>query len=123
MTNCTVYQGHGRFEYSKEVSVGSERLTADRIFINVGGRAGVPQMAGIEGVPYLNNSSIMNLIIIGGGYIDLEFAQMYRRFGSEVTIIETASHLARHEDEDASTAIRGTLEHESIKHTAASKYG
>ena len=121
MTNCTVYQGHARFESSKEVSVGSERLTADRIFINVGGRAVVPQMPGIEGVPYLNNSSIMDvdflprhLIIIGGGYIGLEFAQMYRRFGSEVTIIERAPHLARHEDEDVSTAIREILEHEGI---------
>ncbi len=128
MTNCTVYQGHGRFESSKEVSVGSERLTADRIFINVGGRAVVPQMTGIEGtpgiegVPYLNNSSIMDvdflprhLIIIGGGYVGLEFAQMYRRFGSEVTIIEMGSHLAQHEDEDVSTAIREILEHEGIK--------
>src|SRR3984957_3300388 len=97
MTNCTVYQGHGRFESPREVSVGSERLTADRIFINVGGRAIVPQLPGIEGVPgveavpYLTNSSIMDvdflprhLIIIGGGYIGLEFGQMYRRFGSEV---------------------------------------
>ena len=74
----------------------------------------VPQMPGIEEVPYLNNSSIMDvdflprhLVIIGGGYIGLEFAQMYRRFGSEVTIIEMAPHLAQHEDEDVSTAIRG----------------
>src|SRR5271154_6933420 len=122
MTNCTVYEGHARFESSKEVSVGSERLTADRIFINVGGRAVVPQMPGIEEVPYLNNSSIMDvdflprhLIIIGGGYIGLEFAQMYRRFGSEVTIIETASRLAQHEDEDVSTAIREILEHEGVQ--------
>jgi pyruvate/2-oxoglutarate dehydrogenase complex dihydrolipoamide dehydrogenase (E3) component len=86
---------------------------ADRIFINVGGRAVLPQMPGIEGVPYLTNSSIMDvdflprhLIIIGGGYIGLEFAQMYRRFGSEVTIIETAPHLTRHEDEDVSAATR-----------------
>src|SRR5580658_6212452 len=121
MANCSVYQGHARFESAKEVSVGSERLTADRIFINVGGRARLPQMPGIEGVPYLNNSSIMDvdflprhLIIIGGGYIGLEFAQMYRRFGSEVTIVEMSPHLARHEDEDVSTAIRGILEGEGI---------
>ena len=121
MTNCTVYQGHARLESAKEVSVGSERLTAGRIFINVGGRAVLPDMPGLEGVPHLNNSSIMgvdflprHLIIIGGGYIGLEFAQMYRRFGSEVTIIETASYLARHEDEDVSTAIRQILEHEGI---------
>ena len=122
MTNCTVYQGHARFESPNEVSVGAERLTADRIFINVGGRAVVPQMPGIEEVPYLNNSSIMDvdflprhLIIVGGGYIGLEFAQMYRRFGSEVTIIEMAPHLARHEDEDVSTAIREILEREGIQ--------
>jgi pyruvate/2-oxoglutarate dehydrogenase complex dihydrolipoamide dehydrogenase (E3) component len=127
MANCTVYQGHARFESSKEVSVGSERLTADRIFINVGGRAVVPQMPGIEGapgveaVPYLTNSSIMDvdflprhLIIIGGGYIGLEFGQMYRRFGSEVTIVEMGSRLAQHEDEDVSTGIRGILEREGI---------
>jgi len=121
MKNCTVYQGHARFESSKEVSVGSERLTADRIFINVGGRAVVPQMHGIESVPYLNNSSIMDvdflprhLVIVRGGYIGPEFAQMYRRFGSEVTIIDTGSHLARHEDEDVSTAIQEILEHEGI---------
>ncbi len=121
MTNCTVYQGHARFVSSKEVSVGSERLTADRIFINVGGRAVAPQMPGLEGVPYFNNSSIMDvdflprhLVIIGGGYVGLEFAQMYRRFGSEVTIVETGPHLARHEDEDVSDAIREILEHEGI---------
>jgi pyruvate/2-oxoglutarate dehydrogenase complex dihydrolipoamide dehydrogenase (E3) component len=122
MTNCTVYQGHARFESPKEVSVGSDRLTAERIFINVGGRAVVPRMRGIEEIPYLTNSSIMDvdflprhLIVIGGGYIGLEFAQMYRRFGSEVTIIETASRLAQHEDEDVSTAIREILEREGIK--------
>jgi pyruvate/2-oxoglutarate dehydrogenase complex dihydrolipoamide dehydrogenase (E3) component len=121
MTNCTVYQGHARFESSKTLSVGSEMLTANRIFINVGGRAVVPQMPGIEEVPYLNNSSIMDidflprhLVIIGGGYIGLEFAQMYRRFGSEVTVIEMGSHLAGHEDEDVSTAIQDILEHEGI---------
>jgi pyruvate/2-oxoglutarate dehydrogenase complex dihydrolipoamide dehydrogenase (E3) component len=122
MTNCTVYQGHGRFESSKEVSVGAERLTTDRIFINVGGRAVVPRMPGIEGVPYLTNSSMMeidflprHLIITGGGYIALEFAQMYRRFGSDVTVIGRAPRLARQEDEDVSTAIREILEHEGVE--------
>ena len=121
MANCTVYQGHARFESAKEVSVGAERLTAERIFINVGGRAVVPQMPGVDEVPYLNNSSIMDidflprhLVIVGGGYIGLEFAQMYRRFGSEVTIIEMAPRLAQHEDEDVSAAIRGILEREGI---------
>jgi pyruvate/2-oxoglutarate dehydrogenase complex dihydrolipoamide dehydrogenase (E3) component len=121
MPNCTVYQGHARFESSKEVSVGSDCLTADRIFINVGGRAIVPQMLGIEAVPHLTNSSIMDidflprhLIIVGGGYVGLEFAQMYRRFGSEVTIIGRAPQLARQEDVDVSAAISEILEHEGV---------
>jgi pyruvate/2-oxoglutarate dehydrogenase complex dihydrolipoamide dehydrogenase (E3) component len=121
MANCTVYQGHARLESPKVVSVGAERLTADRIYINVGGRAVVPPMPGLEEVPYLTNSSMMDvdflprhLIIIGGGYIGLEFAQMYRRFGSEVTIIETAPYLARHEDEDISIAIRDIVEREGV---------
>jgi pyruvate/2-oxoglutarate dehydrogenase complex dihydrolipoamide dehydrogenase (E3) component len=121
MANCTVYQEHARFESSKEVSVGTERLTADRIFINVGGRAVIPRIPGIEGVPYLTNSSIMDvdfiprhLIIVGAGPIGLEFAQMYRRFGSEVTIIGRGPRLAPREDEDISTAIREILEHEGI---------
>jgi pyruvate/2-oxoglutarate dehydrogenase complex dihydrolipoamide dehydrogenase (E3) component len=121
MTNCTVYQGHARFVSPTEVSVGAERLTADRIFINVGGRAVVPQMPGIKEVPFLTNSSIMDvdflprhLIIVGGGYIGLEFAQIYRRFGSKVTIIEMVSRLAQHEDEDITAAIQEILEHEGI---------
>jgi pyruvate/2-oxoglutarate dehydrogenase complex dihydrolipoamide dehydrogenase (E3) component len=121
MANCTVYLGHARFESPTEVSVGSERLAADRIFINVGCRAVVPKMPGIEAASYFTNSSIMDvdflprhLVIIGGGYIGLEFAQMYRRFGSGVTIVETGSHLAGHEDEDVSNAIREILEREGI---------
>ena len=97
MENCTVYEGHARFESPREVSVGSERLTAERIFINVGGRAATPPMPGLEQIEYLTNSSMMDidflpghLIIVGGSYIGLEFGQMFRRFGSEVTIIEMA---------------------------------
>src|SRR4051794_2481767 len=121
MTNCTVHQGHARFESATEVSVGAERLTASRIFINTGGRAVLPQIRGIEEVPHLNNSSMMDvdfvprhLIIVGGGYVGLEFAQMYRRFGSEVTMIEAGAQVAGREDEDISKAIRGILEKEGI---------
>jgi pyruvate/2-oxoglutarate dehydrogenase complex dihydrolipoamide dehydrogenase (E3) component len=121
MANCTVYTGHARFESPTEVSVGAQRLTANRIFIDVGGRARVPEMPGVGEVPYLNNSSIMDidflpphLIIVGGGYIGLEFAQMYRRFGSEVTIIEAGPQLAGHEDGDVSSAILEILEREGI---------
>ena len=121
LKNCTVYQGHASFESSREVSVGSERLQAERIFINVGGRARVPEMPGLDQVRYLTNSSMMDidflprhLIIVGGGYVSLEFAQMYRRFGSEITIIEKGSHLIQREDEDISMAIEEILEREGI---------
>jgi pyruvate/2-oxoglutarate dehydrogenase complex dihydrolipoamide dehydrogenase (E3) component len=121
MANCTVYRGQARFESAKEVSVGAEMLTSDRIFVNVGARAAIPQMPGVEEVPYLTNSSMMNvdflprhLIIVGGGYVGLEFGQMYRRFGSEVTIIDRAPRLAQHEDADVSTAIKEILENEGI---------
>ena len=121
MERCTVYQGHARFESPREVSVGSERLTAERIFINVGGRAAIPQMAGLDQVEYLTNSSMMNvdflprhLIVVGGSYIGLEFGQMFRRFGSEVTIIEMGGRLIQREDEDVSAAIKEILEREGI---------
>jgi pyruvate/2-oxoglutarate dehydrogenase complex dihydrolipoamide dehydrogenase (E3) component len=121
LENCSVYQGHARFESPREVSVGSERLTAERIFINVGARAVVPSMRGLDQVPYLTNSSLLDvdflpghLIIVGGSYVGLEFAQMFRRFGSEVTIIEMGSRLAHREDEDVSAAIQEILEREGI---------
>jgi pyruvate/2-oxoglutarate dehydrogenase complex dihydrolipoamide dehydrogenase (E3) component len=121
LERCTVYQGHARFESAGVVSVSSERLTADRIFINVGGRANVPAMPGVDAVPYLTNSSMMDvdflprhLVIVGGSYIGLEFAQMYRRFGSEVTVIEMAPRLIAREDEDVSAAIAGILTQEDI---------
>ncbi len=90
MANCTVYRGHARFEAPKVVRVDGEQLTAPRIFINVGGRAFVPDMPGVHDVAYLTNTSIIplnelprHLIVVGGSYIGLEFAQMYRRFGSK----------------------------------------
>jgi pyruvate/2-oxoglutarate dehydrogenase complex dihydrolipoamide dehydrogenase (E3) component len=122
LENCTVYQGHARFESPREVSVGAERLTAEKIFINVGGRAVVPGMPGLEQVPYLTNSSMMDidflpkhLIVVGGSYVGLEFGQMFRRFGSEVTILEMQSRLVHREDEDVSVAIREILEREGVQ--------
>jgi len=119
--NLTVYEGQARFESPQEVTVGQERLSAPQIFINVGGRALVPAMPGIEQVPFLNNSTMMSvdflprhLVIVGGSYIGLEFGQMFRRFGSEVTIIEMASRLISREDEDVSTAAREILEAEGV---------
>lgn len=117
--NLTVFEEHARFNKPKVLSVGDQKVTADKIFINVGGRAFIP--SGFEEVDYLTNSSIMeldtvpeHLIIVGGGYIGLEFGQMYRRFGSEVTIIERGEQLLPKEDEDVSEAIQKILEDEEI---------
>ena len=121
MQNCTVYEGHARFESKKEVRVGSELLSADRIFINVGGRAVVPSLPGVNEIPYLTNSSMMDvnflprhLVIVGGSYVGLEFGQMFRRFGSEVTILEMGPHLIGREDEDISKAVEEIMGQEGI---------
>ena len=121
MQNCTVYDAQARFVSPHEVSVGSETLTAERIFINVGGRAIIPGIPGLSDVEYLTNSSMMqvdflprHLIILGGSYIGLEFGQMFRRFGSEVTIIENGPRLISREDEDVSAGVREILEAEGV---------
>ena len=121
LKGCTVYEGHARFIADKKVAVNGFELDADRIFINVGGRASIPPIAGLDQVPYFTNSSIMDvdflpshLIILGGSYIGLEFAQVYRRFGSEVTVIELAPRLIAREDEDVSRAVAQFLKEEGI---------
>jgi pyruvate/2-oxoglutarate dehydrogenase complex dihydrolipoamide dehydrogenase (E3) component len=121
LEGCTVYEGHARFVTEKKVAVNGFELGADRIFINVGGRASIPPIPGLDQVPYFTNSSMMevdflpsHLIILGGSYIGLEFAQMYRRFGSEVTVIELAPRLIPREDEDVSHAVAGFLKEEGI---------
>jgi len=121
MGNCTVYRGHARFLSHREVQVNSETLAAESIFINVGGRASIPGIAGLEQIEYLTNSSMMevdflprHLVILGGSYIGLEFGQMFRRFGSEVTIVEMGPRLIAREDEDVSAAIREILEREGV---------
>jgi pyruvate/2-oxoglutarate dehydrogenase complex dihydrolipoamide dehydrogenase (E3) component len=121
MQGCTVFHGQARFESAKTLRVGGELLTAERIFINVGGRATIPQMPGAADVPLLTNSTILeldtlprHLVVIGGSYIGLEFAQMYRRFGAEVTVVEKGPRLIAREDPDVSDAIRGILENEGI---------
>jgi pyruvate/2-oxoglutarate dehydrogenase complex dihydrolipoamide dehydrogenase (E3) component len=120
--NLTVYKGHARFADAHRIRVGDELLEADKIFINVGGRASVPPLGGIDEVSYLNNSTMMDvdflpehLIVIGGSYVGLEFAQMYRRFGSEVTVVERGPRLIHREDEDVSENIKTILEGEGIK--------
>lgn len=122
MNNCTVIQGHARFRSSNTIAVNDEVLQADKIYINVGGRASVPEMPGIHDVPFLNNSSMMevdfvpeHLVIVGGSYIGLEFGQMYRRFGSEVTVVEMGPRLIGREDEDVSQAVREIMEAEGIQ--------
>jgi pyruvate/2-oxoglutarate dehydrogenase complex dihydrolipoamide dehydrogenase (E3) component len=119
--NVTVIEGHARFVAAHEISVNNRRLTAKRIFINAGGRAAVPDIPGIGDVPYLDNTSMMeidelpeHLMIIGGSYIGLEFAQMYRRFGSRVTVCEMGPRLIGREDEDVSDGVREILEHEGV---------
>jgi pyruvate/2-oxoglutarate dehydrogenase complex dihydrolipoamide dehydrogenase (E3) component len=121
LEGCTVYEGHGRFVGTKKVAVDGVVLNADHIFINVGGRAVVPPILGLDQVPYLTNSSMMDvdflpahLIVLGGSYIGLEFAQVYRRFGSEVTVIELAPRLIAREDEDVSSAVAEFLKEEGI---------
>jgi pyruvate/2-oxoglutarate dehydrogenase complex dihydrolipoamide dehydrogenase (E3) component len=121
MDGCTVFQGQAKFEGPNVVRVDQQQLTASRIFINVGGRALVPDMPGVNEVPYLTNSSILaledvprHLIVVGGSYVGLEFAQMYRRFGAEVTVIEKAPYLIAREDDDVSSEVRNILEREGI---------
>jgi len=122
LENCTVIQGHARFQSSRTIVVNGEVLEADKMFINVGGRASVPAMPGIHDVPFLTNSSMMDvdflpeqLVIIGGSYVGLEFGQMYRRFGSEVTVVEMGPRLIGREDEDVSQTVREILEAEGIR--------
>jgi len=121
MPNVELIRGHARFDGAKTIAVNGERLTAPRIFLNVGARAFIPDMPGLKDVPYLTNSGIIaleelpsHLVIVGGSYIGLEFAQMYRRFGAEVTIIERSDRLISREDADVSEAVREIIEAEGI---------
>ena len=120
--NLTVIEGHARFEGARAVRVGARLLQAEQIFINVGARAATPPIPGLAEIDYLTNSSMMeldflpaHLLIIGGSYIGLEFAQMYRRFGSAVTVVETGPRLIGREDEEVSLAIQQILEAEGIR--------
>jgi len=121
LANCTVIEGHARFESPTTVRVNDEILEAPQIFVNVGGRATVPQIAGLEQVPYLTNSTMMDvdflpehLVVVGASYIGLEFAQIYRRFGSRVTIVELADRVIAREDEDVSQAVHDILSGEGV---------
>jgi pyruvate/2-oxoglutarate dehydrogenase complex dihydrolipoamide dehydrogenase (E3) component len=122
MEHCTVYRGHARFVAPRILEVNGERLEAPRIFINVGGRAAVPDLPGLDQVTWYTNSNMMDvdflpehLLVVGGSYIGLEFAQMYRRFGSQVTVVQRGPHLVPREDEDVSAAIREIMQSEGIE--------
>ena len=119
--NVTVIRGHARFESAKSVKVGEQLLEADQIFIDVGGRAAIPKIPGLDQVPFLTNASMMevdflpeHLVVLGGSYIGIEFAQMYRRFGSKVTVIEKSDRIVVREDEEISAEIRKFLEAEGV---------
>ncbi len=122
MKNVTLLRGHARFTAPRTISVNGESLQADRIFINVGGRASVPNIPGVRDVSFLTNTTMMevdfvpeHLLIVGGSYIGLEFAQMYRRFGSKVTVVEVAPKLLAREDDDVAQEIRAILEREGVE--------
>jgi pyruvate/2-oxoglutarate dehydrogenase complex dihydrolipoamide dehydrogenase (E3) component len=120
--NCTVYKGHARFESARSVSVDGQVLTSEQFFINVGGRPRIPVYPGIENVRFLTSTSLLeleelpaHLVIVGGSYVGLEFAQMYRRFGSDVTVIEKEPRLLSREDVEVAAAIQTALEAEGIQ--------
>ncbi len=122
MKNVTLVRGHGRFAAPRTVAVDGRSFEADRVFVNVGGRALVPDLPGVKDVPFLTNSSIMavdflpeHLVVVGGSYIGLEFAQAYRRFGSKVTVVERGPKLIAREDDDVADEVRAILEREGVE--------
>jgi pyruvate/2-oxoglutarate dehydrogenase complex dihydrolipoamide dehydrogenase (E3) component len=122
LRNCTIYRGHARLESANQVRVGNELLSARWIFLNVGGRANVPDLPGVDQVTYLTNSTLLqletlprHLVVIGGSYVGLEFAQIYRRFGSEVTVVEMADRLIKREDPEVSAGVREIFAAEGIR--------
>ena len=121
MDNLDVYEGHATFVSANSVLINGDTISGDKIFINVGARARVPEMPGINDIEYFTNSTVMDvdslpehLIIVGGSYIGLEFAQIYKRFGSDVTVIEMSNRVIAREDDDVSSTVQEILEHEGI---------
>ena len=121
MEGLSVFEGHGQLESANTVRVNETLLEADRIVLNVGGRALVPDMPGLADIDYMTNTTMMtvdflpaHLVVIGGSYIGLEFAQMYRRFGSQVTVVQRGDRLVPREDPDVSEAIRDILVAEGV---------
>ncbi len=121
-SGVTVFEGHGRLSGPTTVTVGDVTLEADEIFLDVGGRAVVPDMPGADTVPLLTNSGLIDLdtlpehlVVVGGSYVGLEFAQIYRRFGSRVTVVERGPRLIAREDEDVSATVLEVLQREGIE--------
>jgi pyruvate/2-oxoglutarate dehydrogenase complex dihydrolipoamide dehydrogenase (E3) component len=121
LKGAKVYRGHARFTGKNVVKVNSDQLTADKIFVDVGGRPLIPRMPGLDTVPYLTNVTMTDLdavpdqlLVVGGSYVGLEFAQMFRRFGSRVTVVEMGPRLVGREDDDVSLAIQDFLRAEGI---------
>jgi pyruvate/2-oxoglutarate dehydrogenase complex dihydrolipoamide dehydrogenase (E3) component len=128
MKNAVVFQDHAVFEDDRRLRVAGETIEAEKVFINVGARAAIPPIEGLDAVPYLTNSSLLDLetlpehlIILGGGYVGVEFAQIYRRFGSMVTIVDHAPRLMSREDEDVSQEIQRIFEGEGIEVVTGAK--
>ena len=120
--NVSLFEDWGRFEGPRQIRVGDESITADRIYINAGARPRVPEIPGLESVPWLDHSRLLeltevpeHLIILGGSYIGLEFSQIFRRFGAQVTVIDAGSQLVFREDADVAESIKGILELEGIE--------
>lgn len=117
-----LYRGRARFIGPKKVQIGDEILRGERIFIDTGMRPAIPKIEGLDFVPYLTNVSLLelrelpeHLVVLGGGYVGLEFGQMFRRFGSEVTVIHSGEHLLSPEDEDITAELQQAFETEGIR--------
>jgi pyruvate/2-oxoglutarate dehydrogenase complex dihydrolipoamide dehydrogenase (E3) component len=118
----TVFRGHARFTGPRTAEVNGETLEAGQVFVNVGGRPSTRGVEGVDTVPHLTSTSILDLdvvpehlLVVGGSYIGLEFAQMYRRFGSRVTVVEVGPWLIGREDEHVSREVQSILEREGIE--------
>jgi pyruvate/2-oxoglutarate dehydrogenase complex dihydrolipoamide dehydrogenase (E3) component len=120
--NLTLHRGQARFLAPRRVQVGDQVLEGERIFINTGTRTDMPRLEGLDQVPYLTNASLMemrevpeNLLVLGGGYIGLEFGQMFHRFGSQVTVVHRGEHILAREDNDVADELQKILEGEGIR--------
>jgi len=120
--NLRLHRGQARFVRPHQLKVGDELLESEKIFINAGGRPNIPAIPGLDSVSYLTNESVMqlttvpeHLLVLGGGYIGLEFGQMFRRFGSRVTVLHTGKQIVPREDPEIAAELQKALEAEGIQ--------